>query len=484
MRHIRTRRRLKLILTLMLGVSLMLFVESRIESLVPQIKSLAESRIEKAFGNKFEISIGSVEGGLVTPLVLNGCAIKAKDGISFFDSVNILSIKSNYRIWDIFSGENKGNHILDFFSRGSSIDINFADKNSDTSGFIRFSGDLAASDIKGHIDIYGKERIGFIGSIRADRFDVELKTSRGNIKASGELSDDLTLTANLKTSHFKLYGFDINCEASLRNKFLSGGSLDSLSLEGGFETKSLVVNYKVFPDISAAYKIAEGKVSISRFSISNGINLRGEALLRQPHDVDIVLTMDNINITKALSDMGVSNSSNYLTGTLNGKLELKGPISKSSLDAKIEMRKGTIATLDYDYLTVHLKGDGPILRIEESRITRPSGYFSLAGEIDLRKIGKTAILEDIKITTSESAILWDDLDTSTWKGVKELSLTKRVSEEFSFGFKTFIADNVIDESLRDTNEMALEYKLQPNDSLKVMVGQDKNFFGLEHKDKF
>ena len=34
------------------------------------------------------------------------------------------------------------------------------------------------------------------------------------------------------------------------------------------------------------------------------------------------------------------------------------------------------------------------------------------------------------------------------------------------------------------DEVQLEYKLHPNDSLKVTVGQDKDFLGLEHKDKF
>lgn len=484
MRHIRTRRRFKFVLLLIFGISALLFAEARIESLIPQLKCLAETKLEEAFDNKFDIAIGDVEGGLITPLVLNGCKIRPKDGSSFFESVNILCIKSNYRIWDVFFGEKKNQPVLNFFSRGSSIDINFTDQKNNVSGFLRFSGNLDASEIKGHLDISGKGRVGFVGSIHGDSFDIEFRTSYGNIKASGSIADDRTLTANLKTSHFKFYGFDINCEMLLRNSLLSGDASSGLSLGGEIETKSLVVNYKVFPDISIGYRIRDSVLEISKLSVGGGISMHGSVDVREPYPVNIILTLNNVNLSKMLSDFGISNSADFISGTLNGKCELKGPIEKSVLDAKLELRKGNISKLDYDYLTAHLRGEGPIIHIEESRITRPSGYFSIGGEIDLRKIGKPSIFENIKITTSESAILWDDLDTKTWQSTREISLTKHMSEQFSFGFKTFIQDNIIDESSRDTDEMAIEYKLHPNDSLKVMVGQDKNFFGLEHKDKF
>jgi len=49
MRNIRARRRLTALLTLLLIVSLIAFIESRIEAFAPQFKTLAESKIEEAF---------------------------------------------------------------------------------------------------------------------------------------------------------------------------------------------------------------------------------------------------------------------------------------------------------------------------------------------------------------------------------------------------------------------------------------------------
>ena len=63
-------------------------------------------------------------------------------------------------------------------------------------------------------------------------------------------------------------------------------------------------------------------------------------------------------------------------------------------------------------------------------------------------------------------------------------MKKNLVGQFGFGYKKFVKEGNIDESLRDSDEVHFDYSLQANDSIKVMVAQDKDFFGFEHKDKF
>jgi len=63
-------------------------------------------------------------------------------------------------------------------------------------------------------------------------------------------------------------------------------------------------------------------------------------------------------------------------------------------------------------------------------------------------------------------------------------MQKRLNDDLNIDFKKVFADDRVDESLRNTDEVGVEYKLQPNDSLKLSVGAEKDFFGYEHKDKF
>ena len=71
MRHIRFRRRFKIILTLLLVLCVLVFVEGRIEAFVPQLKGLAELKVEETLNNHFKFSIGSIDGGILCPFVLN-----------------------------------------------------------------------------------------------------------------------------------------------------------------------------------------------------------------------------------------------------------------------------------------------------------------------------------------------------------------------------------------------------------------------------
>ena len=84
----------------------------------------------------------------------------------------------------------------------------------------------------------------------------------------------------------------------------------------------------------------------------------------------------------------------------------------------------------------------------------------------------------------DKAINWDGWDTNKVHNIREVSMKKRISDDIDINFKKFTSEDTIDESLKSKDEVQLEYKLHPNDSLKVMVGQDEEFLGIEHKDKF
>jgi hypothetical protein len=169
---------------------------------------------------------------------------------------------------------------------------------------------------------------------------------------------------------------------------------------------------------------------------------------------------------------------------MSGKFEIKGPMARLKSDSRFEVRDGKLGVLDFESLTATLKGEGSVIRIEEARVKRESGYFALAGEIDLRRWGRESLFDDLKLASSEAAILWDGIDTSKTQDLKELKVQKKVTEDLNLGFKKFQSDNLINESARESDEVELEYKLQDKESFKVSVGQGSSFFGLEHKDKF
>lgn len=487
MRHFRTRRRFKVILILLFGMCSIVFVENRIEDLVPQLKSLAEAKVEEALGGTMNFSIGSIDGGLVHPIVLNDIRIRQKDASQFVQSLVIDNIRTNYYVKDIIRALG-GSELPALLNKDSRAYVSFSVKNGDIKGFVGISGNLVDAKVDGYLIFSRKHKINFSGHIKDDRFDIEIRPERadmGSIRAVGALAPDNTFIINMKVDHLKVHGFDITCEALSRNKLIKN---DDPALpgriEGEFETEKLILNFKPFYDIKAKYNLMKGSVELSSLTLGEVCKAYGTFSTKDRDGIDLTILTNNMSLSWLMMTFGKKEAASIITGTMNGKFEFKGPLKKVRMSSKFDMRGGTIGPLAFDYMTASLKGELPFLKIEDARVTRKSGYIELAGELDLRRIGKDHMFDHVTLITDDTAITWDEWSATQGKDGKEIAMRKNFGDQFGFGYTKFESDARIDESQRDSDQIHLNYNLQKNDSIKVMVGQDKDFFGFEHKDKF
>jgi len=487
-RHIRTRKRFKIILVLLFVICLVVFIENRIEDLIPGLKRLVEARVEDALGGRFSFSIGSIGGGIVHPIVLNDIRIKSKGASQFVQSLVIDSIRTNYRTRDIVLAM-CGSELPPLLNKNSSAYVNFSFKNGEIKGFVGLNGDLGDSKVDGYLIFFDKNRINFSGLIKDGKFDFEVRPDgigMGSVRAFGAMSQDNSFTVNFKFDHLKVSGFDVVCDAVLRNEFVKGPDAASPShVEGALEVENLILNFKPFTSIKADYKLTRDSIEVTGFNIGEVFKAYGRISLASPRDIDLTVLANNVSLSWLALAFGEKEVTPVLTGTLNGKFGFKGPAGKLRMDSSIDIKNGVIGKLDFEYLTATLAGELPFIKIEDSRITRGSGYFVLAGEFDMKRIGKKSMFDDIKLVTDDTAIAWDEWNsTLSGKDAQEFNMKKKIAGQFDFGYKKFVTGDKIGESLRDKDEMHLGYNLQANDSLKVTVSQDKDFFGFEHKDKF
>ena len=492
MRNIRAKRRFRFVLVGLLIICVILFIEDRIEAFVPEMKSFAELRIEDAMSGRIKLSIGGVDGGILHPLTFNDVKIENGKGVIVLPSLAISSIKTSYRVWDIFSaalavnGKNKQGVFPWLLSGVSRLDVNFITADKGLSGFVRFVNSKNELNVKGYLTLLSGEKFDFSGKIKEGIYDIEVRPKRGLLKIQGSISKDGFIDANFKVYHILLGGYDLVCDGTFKNEIAySAGEIKKPVITGWVETKNCVLNYKPFLNLKALYRIVDSNLEISEVSFSDIVKGHGSFLLREPFTTNATFTANNLSLSwLALALVGAKNGPSIVSGTLNGKCDLKGPLANLRSNTQIDVRKGAIATLSFENLSAHFKGDGPLIRIEDSRITRESGCFVLAGDIDLRKIGKGSLFGNIRLVGDDKAINWDGWDTSKLNNIREVRMKKRINDDIDINFKKFTSEDTIDESLKSKDEVQLEYKLHPNDSLKVMVGQDEEFLGIEHKDKF
>jgi len=456
---------------------------------VPEVKGFAEARIEEAMGGGVKISMGNVDGGLLHPIVLNDIKIKNKKGVAILPSLEINSIKTSYRVWDIVRGillaRDKDKKTVSWLIAGlSNLDLNFTTADKKVSGFVKITNASGEQVVKGYLNLPSGRRYDFSGRAKDGIYNIEIKPDRGLIRIEGAVSRDGSLTACFKVYHLDLGGNDFVCEGVFKGEIgTSGVEVKKPLVEGVIETRNSLLNDKPFLNLKVSYRIEDSNLYISDLSLSDIIKGAGMLQLREPFGVNGFLSVNNLSLSWLALALGAKDAS-AVSGTLNTRCTFKGPMAKVHSDIHMEARKGTIATLTFESLNAHLKGEGPMITIEDSRIIRDSGYFVLAGEIDLRKIGKASMFESIRLVGDDKAINWDGWDTSKVLNIRETTMKKAINDDISLDFKKFVTEDIIDESIKYGDEIQLEYKLHPNDSLTVMVGQDKDFVGIEHKNKF
>ena len=468
MRNIKARRRFKALLIILLTVSFIAFFESRIEAFAPQFKVLVEGKIEDVFHKNIDISIGALEGGVIRPFSLRDVKMVNKEGKRSPAFIEIDNITSNYRIWNFIFPK--------LISSKPYITVGFFTKNNEISGFVVLEGATDDASIKGYIRLFGGDRIDIAGKIKNSVASVILRPKEGFLKVEGNFAADGVLLLKIIASHIKLQQFDITGEAGIKN--IAGDGL-----EGEVEAKNIVLNYRPFNDVKGSYRISKGILEVRRLDLGRICYLNGKFGLKEPYLMDVVAVTDNVNLEQTLAIFNPRYAS-VVQGTMNSKWELKGPFRKLNSKVRLDIKKGKILDMKFESLSADLKGEGSIITIDDSRITRESGSFVLAGYMDLARIGKDSLFENLKITNGENTILWDGYETAKWQDVREFRMKKKVGGDIDIGFKKFVNDDMVDESLRDRDEYELSYNLHPNDSIKVKFGDNKNFFGLEHKDKF
>jgi hypothetical protein len=324
----------------------------------------------------------------------------------------------------------------------------------------------------------------FTGSIRGGHFALEFRTDRGTVSAEGDTSSG-GVSLDIKTSHLKLAGYDIVCDMTVKNKAVAAASDGKGSaLEGCVETKSLILNYKPFSNIRASYKVSGSAAEISEAQIGQDFRLCGTLGTTRPYAVELALTANNVNLAKLLSDLFSGYTSDAISGVMNGRFELKGPVEDLKSSARFTIKDGKLSGLDFINLTAVLKGDGPLIRIEDSQIIRSGGVFVLAGDMDLAKIKNGNVFEGVRMVSDDSALIWDSFDTVRTPDAVEARMKKSLNEQVDLNYKKVFTDYVIDENLGDRDEYELKYNLNATENLKLKVGHDKDFMGLEHKNKF
>lgn len=383
----------------------------------------------------------------------------------------------------------------DNLSTSPELHLRISSDSTQVRGYMELSGDplnprleLSLKPLNFH-EIYAK---GYYSSLKNS---LELEEIYVGLDAAARLQGDETIKPRaklicdlsrlpayallLKLNHLSLGTNDLLSDVILSGEFKGFGDV---LMDGEVSISNTILNYKPFPDTVISYAIMHDVIKIKEFKLGETISAAGSLPLKKDLELDLVLHLKNLDLENIFA-YSIEEAPS-ISGIVDGTLNIKGHPAKPSLSGHFESNGGRMGPLSYDALILNLSGEPPVVHFKDSRLVKNETTFSLEGDMDLRRFGKSRIFENVKITSPDKMIVWDGWDITKGKEEPKLSLGRDVGDSFHIDFNTFLERDTDLSDEKPKGEVELGYKVTDDGVFKVRFKEDERFLGLEHKKKF
>ncbi|MFH1665823.1 MAG: hypothetical protein ABIA77_06740, partial [Candidatus Omnitrophota bacterium] len=156
----------------------------------------------------------------------------------------------------------------------------------------------------------------------------------------------------------------------------------------------------------------------------------------------------------------------------------------ASVKGRVYVGEGALGAMEFRSMFATLEGELPVVRVEDARIITEGGQIKVGGELDLSKLRENMAFNGITFETDNKVAVWED-----WQILKEEGRRTVEAKKDRVTVSTAMEDaysrgGILGTELPAQKEVGFKYKLDPANSLKLEIDEEKDFFGLEHKVHF
>lgn len=126
--------------------------------------------------------------------------------------------------------------------------------------------------------------------------------------------------------------------------------------------------------------------------------LKGRTDLRFPFRTAVRLDLAGLELNR-IADWIPNQSSSKLSGALRGQVEVNGFLGHVSSKGTLIADKGRFGRMNFDQIAIRFQGKGPILRLENSQLSRRGSAMQMEGMLDVRRIGQPDFFRNVKLSS-------------------------------------------------------------------------------------
>lgn len=270
-------------------------------------------------------------------------------------------------------------------------------------------------------------RIPNLPDMRVSRFRINCRDGTVDLNV-GRKGEKFIIRGGI--NHVKIYGIDIVSSVTAHMD-VNGKEPAAISLV----FKDMVINYKPFDRevyIFLSYDKAKDVIDVTRFGIKGELEGYGSVRLTPQNHIFLKWAIRDLALKEYFLP---SDGKLKVNGVLNGNFTLKGPLREARLSAHLNVQGGNFGDFRFDSIIANLVGEGPVIQIHETRISKKDGYMTLSGEVDLRKLRDKKPFEKVSLKTEDNLFFWQDWSVSKKNESSLVEAEKFLDKDFKLSFK-------------------------------------------------
>ncbi|MFH1878474.1 MAG: hypothetical protein ABH883_06685 [Candidatus Omnitrophota bacterium] len=473
------------------------------------IRHYVENKVSEFLGNRLDVEIGDVSGGIFNNMILRDVAVisgQGREGKIF----RLKRMEVSCHVWRIiaeklgFNSDNKKPAALDY------VGIYFSDNNPFARGFIKFYRDTEKIGVTGYVSpvLFDEERKSVIkgtlvkrpdgnyncdfvwdgrNSIKGELYPLKKKAVLnysplllpGNtvtVKLEAVIDDEKGVQIYTRLDKADLFGMETIGDIWFSYRY-SDIPLFSVRAE------NLMVNKRPFYglDIKGGFIPGESVIFLDSAKWGTDFILSGKIGTAEPYPVQAKLSFTNVDLSDIAFMFG--NKRGNIAGNAEGEMKIEGPFETSDLKGRLFVGEGFLGDLQFRSISASLKGKMPVIRIADSRVVKDKGQIYIDGEIDMSKFKSGHAFDDLAFATDNKVAVWEKWQISKEDGSQLVEASKdRVTISTLMEEDTPVKNAGTGESAR--KELGFKYKIDTNNSLKMEFDEENDFVGMEHKIEF
>ncbi|MBU1128418.1 MAG: AsmA-like C-terminal region-containing protein [Candidatus Omnitrophica bacterium] len=469
------------------------------------MKSLAEAKISEFLGNRFDVRVGEIKGGLFGNTVLQDVILKT-NGKTEDAVLRLERVEISYRVWQAFL-DKLGLVPKEQFPI-KEAGVYFSERNPFIRGFVKIYSSGGSINVFGSVSpvIFGDDRRkAFKGTFskRDDGFydcDIfwdgnhEIRGMMNPVNKSLEFSvfpvsgegEEIKVTCTIDKEgkieiYSRLYRWFINGKEVVGDIWMSLGDDGTIF---SVKAKNLLIDKYPVWDVNCmgSYDPDAGRLRFNALEWGGGsLVMNGIVSIKPPYPVRLNLSLRKLDLAELAKVAGGGDEP--VAGISTGNIEFTGPAKGALVSGRLFVEKGVLGELEFVSMFATLSGNLPVIKVSDARVVKDGGHITVSGEVDLSKMREDTAMENLIFETDNKVAVWEKWQITKDEGPNKVEARKD-RLVFCTSFEGDQPQLVRKGEEHQQQDMWFKYKLDEYNSLKMEVKEDGDFLGVEHKVQF